>query len=240
MNRLHVIQRIADAVKCKVYLEIGVNTGEIFFQVRSPLKIAVDPDFKFSSFQRFKRGSVRPVFRGEREMFFEKTSDDFFNADSGILKNGIDVAFIDGLHTYDQVMRDVQNTLRFLNPAGIIILHDCNPLNASGAWPVKNSIREVLELAAAGKVSGWNGMWNGDVWKAVVHIRAAEKNLNLFTLDLDWGLGILSRGQMENPLDVTPDAIEQMTYSDLEKNRETFLNLKPPSYLDRFLKERSS
>jgi hypothetical protein len=232
-----VISRIVEATRCKTYVEIGVNTGEIFFNIHSPEKIAVDPHFKFSSAQRFKRTSLHKLSAGEREHFFETTSDDFFQSNAGALKNGIDVAFIDGLHTWEQVMKDVDNTLKFLNDGGVIILHDCNPLNEAGAWPVKNSIDEVLKLAGAGKIGGWNGMWNGDVWKAVAEIRSTRKDLNLFTLDLDWGLGILTRGGMENPLAFTHAEIEKMSYADLEKNRSSFLNLKHPEYLATFLKQ---
>ncbi|HLG03367.1 MAG TPA: class I SAM-dependent methyltransferase [Bacteroidia bacterium] len=237
MNRFNVIKQVADAVKCKTYMEIGVKSGEIFFQVKCPLKIAVDPCFNFSAWQRFKRRFILRLLTGNRELFFEKTSDDFFANHSKELSGGIDLAFIDGLHTHAQVMRDVQNTMKYLNPHGVIILHDCSPLNEAGAWPVKNLIGEVLELAAKGKINGWNGTWNGDVWKAVVQLRSELKDYNLFTLDLDWGLGILTRGKMEKNLSFNPAEIERMTYSDLEKQRELFLNLKHPAYLGEFLKQ---
>ena len=49
-----------------------------------------------------------------------KTSDDFFIDNT---KN-FDVIFIDGLHTYEQCQRDCINSLKFLNPGGILIIED--------------------------------------------------------------------------------------------------------------------
>ena len=64
------------------------------------------------------------------------TSDEFFANEAAFLeRRGIDVALIDGLHTYGQVVRDVENTLRYLRDDGIIVLHDCNPGRASVAPP---------------------------------------------------------------------------------------------------------
>ncbi len=40
-----------------------------------------------------------------------------------------DVIFVDGLHTYEQVHRDVQNSLRCLNKDGYIVMHDLLPRN---------------------------------------------------------------------------------------------------------------
>ena len=39
------------------------------------------------------------------------------------MKNSI-VFFIDGLHEYAQVKRDIENSLNFLEPNGVILLHD--------------------------------------------------------------------------------------------------------------------
>jgi predicted O-methyltransferase YrrM len=49
------------------------------------------------------------------------TSDEFFAANQFTF----DIVFIDGLH--DQVAKDIENSLRVLNPGGIIVMHDCNP-----------------------------------------------------------------------------------------------------------------
>ena len=60
---------------------------------------------------------------------FRKTSDDFFSLDAHKVfkENKIDVAFIDGLHTYEQSLRDAVNCLKYLNKGGLHYIHDCNP-----------------------------------------------------------------------------------------------------------------
>ena len=52
-------------------------------------------------------------------------SDDFFKTS----KDKFDVIFIDGLHTYDQVRRDVINSIKHLKEGGYIALHDMLPRN---------------------------------------------------------------------------------------------------------------
>ncbi|WP_260860727.1 class I SAM-dependent methyltransferase [Mycobacterium tilburgii] len=107
--------------------------------------------------------------------YFETTSDAFFANETAFLEQrGIDVALIDGLDTYPQAMRDVENTLRYLRDDGVIFLHDCNPRRA----PIADSAASYGEFRS--KYPWWDlswGLnivnrlvrpWTGDVWKAVV------------------------------------------------------------------------
>lgn len=94
------------------------------------------------------------------------SSDTFFDKEHTFLsKTGLDIAFIDGLHTFSQTLKDVQNTLRYLNKKGVIVLHDCNPLSEVAALPAK-SIREIQKL----NPPGFTGIWNGDVWKTIAYL----------------------------------------------------------------------
>lgn len=71
---------------------------------------------------------------------FKMTSDYFFEQEGDILKTkNIKVIYIDGLHTYEQVKRDIQNAVK----AGIPIIsgHDFSEKN----WPgVVKAVREIL------------------------------------------------------------------------------------------------
>lgn len=53
------------------------------------------------------------------------TSDDFFASNT----RTFDLVFIDGLYEAHQVLKYINNALRFLNPNGTILMHDCNPLS---------------------------------------------------------------------------------------------------------------
>jgi hypothetical protein len=233
MNRLTVLQKIIDRFKAKTYLEIGVQTGVIISNIKAPTKIGVDPHFLFS-----KKLKLRKLVGLLNFKTVEKTSDAFFNEDAKkILKYGIDVALIDGHHTYNQSLKDVQNCLTYLNPSGVIVMHDCNPDNYACAYPLRDSesIDSIMMLAEAGELPGWNGSWSGDVWKTIVHLRITNKDLNIFTLDLDWGLGIISRGKGEILSEISLDHLQKMDYWALEKNRAGLLNLMPPKYLNEYL-----
>jgi len=73
-------------------------------------------------------------------------SDTFFVQEKlRLSEHGLDVVFIDGLHTFLQSLKDVQNSLRYLNANGVIVLHDCNPLSEAAAFPAV-SIDEVQKI----------------------------------------------------------------------------------------------
>jgi hypothetical protein len=158
------------------------------------------------------------------------TSDDFFATESAFLEvRGIDVALIDGLHTYGQVVQDVENTLRYLGDDGVIVLHDCNPASASIAYPAA-SFADFYE-----QHRWWNVLWSGDVWKAIVYLRSIRDDLQVAVLNCDFGVGIIRRGLPESRLSYSPAEIESLTYKDLAADRERLLNVKPPKYLREFL-----
>lgn len=223
MNRIEIIKKIAEKTKVETYLEIGVEFGAVFYQIKAKRKIAVDPDFKIS----WKR-KLADLPNRLNAKYFRLTSDDFFAKHSSLFKrNKIDLAFVDGLHTYKQTTKDIENCLKYLSENGIIVVHDCSPPSEAAA----SSKREGAE-----KLSGWQGSWCGDVWKAIVYFRSAKNNLKIFTLDCDYGLAIITKGRPENMLDYSLEEIDEMDYKFLEANREKLLNLINPFYIDEFLK----
>ena len=142
MNRIKAAQQALDGRVKRVYLEIGVSRGMTFRRITADEKIAVDPAFKLSARSRRLADA-----KARATHYFETTSDAFFANETGFLEQrGIDVALIDGLHTYKQVLRDVENTLGYLRDNGVIVLHDCNPANAAIACPA-DVIRRLLSCA---------------------------------------------------------------------------------------------
>ena len=234
MNRLTVVQEIIDRIKAETYLEIGVRHGRIISKIKCKNKIGVDPAFKLSEGKKLKKFFGILKFKA-----YHMTSDEFFleHAEKAF-PSGIDVVLIDGFHTYGQALRDVENSLKYLNNNSIIVMHDCNPLNAASAMPVKESIKEVTDLANKGELPGWNACWNGDVWKTIVHLQIKRHDLEIFTLDLDWGLGIVTSGKNTSNISCTYKELEDADYTFLEKDRVNLLNLKPPRYLFEFLDRR--
>jgi hypothetical protein len=220
MHRSEVIQYLIDKKKCRRYLEIGVFNGEVFFKIQAPYKFAVDPQFRFVRETKYKM-----IFKNLSNInarYFSKTSDDFFKEDApkSFSKKKIDLCFIDGMHEFDFVLRDTLNTLKYLDDNGVIILHDCNPLTA-----------EAEVSFAKWQKRGLTGEWNGDVWKMIVRLRSLHDDINVFTLDTDQGLGIITKGTPHTKLNFTEEQIQRLTFNDFDSNREEWLNLKPESYL---------
>lgn len=227
MNRVRVVRAWMKRFPGGTYLEIGVQFGRSFAPVRAGRKIAVDPQLRIPRFARWiaERGAAQTHY-------FETTSDCFFAEQADLLAStGIDVALIDGLHTHEQTLIDVENTLRWLNEGGLIVMHDCNPKSAGQACP-------AASYEQFRKDHGRSWFWCGDVWKTIACLRSCRKDLEVLVLDGDYGVGIVRRGQPESMLDYSPDAIRAMPYEDLARDRQRLLNLKPASYYREFLRSR--
>jgi hypothetical protein len=229
MNRIKGVQRALARRVNPVYLEIGVSRGQAFQRINADVKIAVDPAFKLT-----ERSRELADAKALATYYFETTSDAFFANETAFLEeHPIDVALIDGMHTYEQVVRDVENTLRYLRDDGVIFLHDCNPPFALAGRRAESWDDFIAQQKGPLVI----GVWNGDVWKAIVHLRSTRHDLRIAVLKCDQGVGIVRKGSPESPLSYSPEEIEALTYADLKANRKRLLNLKPPRYLDEFLRE---
>jgi hypothetical protein len=226
MNRTDVIQRIIDKKQAKTYLEIGVANGTNFFPIRARQKIAVDPHFTFSR-QRKMRWTLKNLHNTVAQ-YHQSTSDSYFARKKPT--DRVDVVFIDGLHTYEQSLRDVINSLINLNGTGVIVVHDCNPPNQAAAYPAASS-KHAAEL----ELPGWTGEWCGDVWRTICYLRSHRADLRVFVLDCDYGLGIVTEGEADSCLDLSQEKLKEMTYESLVSDRRNLLNLKDESYLFQFL-----
>ncbi|RFD27131.1 biotin carboxyl carrier protein [Mycobacterium uberis] len=225
MNRIRVVRRALEGRTAPFYLEVGVSHGFAFRHIAADEKVAVDPAFKLSA-----RSRRLAAAQARATHYFETTSDAFFANETALLeRHAIDVALIDGLHVYEQVVRDVENTLRYLRDDGVIVLHDCNPKLASAGFPATS----YADFRAQNH--WWEGLWCGDVWKAIVHLRSTRTDLRIAVLDCDFGVGIIRKGSPEQPLSYSVEQIAALSYADLAADREHLLNLKPAAYLDEFL-----
>jgi len=214
--------------RLKNYLEIGVFNGHVFFRVKSNFKIAVDPEFAFDTLRKIGKILINPynLFNN----YFSKTSDDFFAQDAPSLfaQKKVEIALVDGMHEYEYALRDVENILKYLSDDGIIVMHDCNPQTAEEAGTYEQW-----------KSIGNTGQWNGDVWKTILHLRSFRKDIDVFVLDCDQGLGIVPKRKPENNPDLSLEQIKSFTYQDFDANRQQWINLKPVSYIYEYFKLKS-
>lgn len=229
MNRAKLIQLTIDVKRAKNYLEIGVFKGETFLQIHARRKMAVDPELKIKPKSKIK--SIRKNWSNFFSRYFPITSDEFFATRADLLRqHPLDVVFVDGLHTHAQTLMDVQNSLKYLKDDGVIIMHDCNPQSEAAAYPAKS-----YEHAKSLNLLGWTDEWSGDVWKCVAFLRATADDLHVFVLDCDHGLGVITRGKPESRLGISPVELDGLTYHDLKKSRQEFLNLKGVEYISKYL-----
>ena len=140
------------------YLEIGVAKGETFFRVEAKEKHAVDPRFRFeiASRNNFKN-----------EYYHNSTSDEFFSRPQRG-KKPFDVIFLDGLHTYNQTLRDFLNSLAVSHSKTIWIIDDTVPTDPIAA----EADLEKVRFARAIMGNQHDETWMGDVYKVVEFINS--------------------------------------------------------------------
>lgn len=170
----------------------------------SYLEIGVqNPDSNFNHISADLKDGVDPFPLAPCK--FVMTSDQFFEQN----KTKYDVIFIDGDHTFEQVYKDDLNSIRFLKENGVIVMHDCSPLTE---WHQRER----------DNVHKLDGPWNGTVWKAFIKLRMENENLEMFTIDADFGVGIIIP-QRRQKLFVCKENIYE--YRVFDKYRKEALNL---------------
>ena len=179
--RWDLIEYLINKYNYSDYLEIGCDQDQLFSKVRIKNKTGVDP---------ISGGNIR------------KTSDEFFREN----KNKFDIIFIDGLHTYNQVKKDILNSISCLKDEGIVLVHDCMP--------------DSLSKQA---VPRYRMSWNGDVWKAIVDLRQNE-NLEIYTCKIDQGLGVIKKKRNSSILKLEKN-IKDLKFKDYYKNYVKYLRV---------------
>ena len=217
MKRFDLINKLISDNKFKNYLEIGVcHPEECFNKINCENKDSVDPGYE---------NPHNPVK-------YKMTSDDFFNWLNKLdgPNKRYDVIFIDGLHLSWQVKNDIENSLKYLNDDGYIILHDCNPPDIFYA-------RENYATTEYGScIPGDNIFnWNGTVWKAIYDIRANKKDLHCCTIDTDYGLGVI-RKNLNNDTELISHHNYFYEYNKMQLNRNEDLGLISISDIDDWIK----
>ncbi|HML10167.1 MAG TPA: methyltransferase domain-containing protein [Stellaceae bacterium] len=153
---LATLGQLHQAIAPQLYFEIGVRHGRSL-ALASGNAIAVDPapDLQTAS----PPGAT----------IFRETSDFFFLGKAQReLARGVDLAFIDGMHRSEYVLRDVMNVERFARPTLVAAIDDVFP-----SHPVQ---------AARDRRSR---VWCGDVWKIPYILARYRPDLLMLRLDVE-------------------------------------------------------
>lgn len=141
----------------RTYLEIGVEFGlTLRLSERSERAVGVDPNPR-------PRHRLPPHTR-----VFAERSDDFFSAHSRqdiFGEHWVDLAFIDGMHRFEYVLRDFCNVEAWCAPSATVILHDCLPVA-----PISAERERQTQF------------WVGDTWKALECLLECRPDLRILLI----------------------------------------------------------
>lgn len=144
-------------LKPATYLEIGVETGSSLQYAKAPTRaIGIDPEIEIVHSQQ------------TWVKLYKLPSDDFFklhDARAAFDGQDIDLAFIDGLHTFDQALKDFINVERYSKSTTVALFHDILPLIPVTATRERESI-----------------IWLGDTWKTIALLIKHRPDLKIFTI----------------------------------------------------------
>lgn len=151
---LTVLTGLHERLKPASYLEIGVRAGaSLALALPETRAVGVDP---------------RPVIDRRitaRARLYPIPSDEFFNRYQPLEELGVPrlaMSFIDGLHHFEQVLKDFINVERWSDAETVIVLHDCLPVTRCAA-------DRIPRLQ----------MWCGDVWKMIPCLKKHRPDLTI-------------------------------------------------------------
>ena len=225
ISRMQLIQHAIDVLSARTYLEIGVDQGQTFSVVKVPVQIGVDPIAPAPD--------VVETLKRPGASYFATTSDDFFAQHAPTaLASGCDVVFVDGLHTYGQTYRDIQNSLKYLNPGGVILVHDCLPASAEEA-----RVAETYDEAWRLNGPDWSGLWTGDGWKSIVAVRSGHTPGQACVLNCDHGVAVVHKSSEPPPLSMTLPEIDRLDYATLAADPAKIIGLSLPAKFNAILNQ---
>ncbi|MDA8430842.1 MAG: class I SAM-dependent methyltransferase [Geobacteraceae bacterium] len=110
---------------------------------------------------------------------FPVTSDDFFvghDLREVLERETFDLGFIDGLHLFEQALKDFINLERYARKDSVVLIHDCLPIA-----PI------VAERERC------TGFWTGDVWRIIPCLKTFRPDLKIMTIPTKpSGLGVVT------------------------------------------------
>ncbi|MFT6285969.1 MAG: putative O-methyltransferase YrrM [Halieaceae bacterium] len=199
----YLLKRIHQEYQPKGYLEIGVSKGKSMALANAETHVVgIDPAFQIDA-EISAQARLFPI-----------PSDDFFaryNLFDELRYEQLDIVFIDGLHLFEQVLKDFVNVERYANKNTVVLIHDCFP---------------VSELTAERNRS--TNFWTGDVWKIIPCLHRERPDLNVNVIPCrPSGLGIITglnpqSTHLASNLDSLMAHYAALGYQDIPEDRDHY------------------
>ena len=151
-----VLKRFHEWLAPARYIEIGVEDGLSLALAKMDTRcIGIDP------FPKVK------INLSLNTRIFETTSDIFFSTldVQGVLGGSVDLALVDGLHLFEQTLRDFINVEKYSRPTSVILVHDTLPLDS-----ITSRRKQTTQF------------WSGDVWKIVPCLKKYRSDLTIINI----------------------------------------------------------
>lgn len=145
------------------YLEVGCASGDMTSSLpcRTATGVDVASHVDWDTYR----------IKYPHALFYKMTSDEFFKLlDTGPEVVTYDLIFIDGDHDKDQVLKDVDNSLRHLADGGLIAMHDTYP-------PTMDYTHEK---------------WSGTAYLAAQELRK-RTDIEVYTFPVTYGLTLVGK-----------------------------------------------
>lgn len=189
-----VLGWLHEGLQPDTYLEIGIRSGESLAHAAASTRcIGIDPEPQL------------PDPTPANWEIHTCTSDAYFAGPAAKdLTGGFAFGFIDGLHTYDQVVADFVHLERYARPESVVVLHDCIPLDA--------------ETGARERTTAF---WTGDVWKATVWLMLERPELDVRMIPTGpSGLCIVRGfGAADASRSTSTASVDALTFADYDAGR---------------------
>ena len=153
-TRADRLNALAKRIGAERYLEIGVARGFTFTAVDVPYKVAVDPAFRFDT-----SAHASPT------TFFHQVPSDTFFSELAERHGRFDLIYVDGLHTFEQTLRDFTASLAFAHDGTVWLIDDTVPTGRLASLASQAKTRRYRKLLRIK-----DGRWMGDVFKVVFAI----------------------------------------------------------------------
>ncbi|WP_205474588.1 class I SAM-dependent methyltransferase [Nocardioides sp. SYSU D00038] len=177
--RHQVVRRLLATYDDPRYLEVGVSAGRTFHQLAASTMVAVDPEFRFdhvAAAREHPHATYHPV-----------TSDEYFGTVIG-RDDKFEVVYLDGLHTFEQTLRDLLNALEHLTPDGVVVIDDVRPPSYHASLPDLSQVARLREAAGDPTKA-----WMGDVYRLVWFIDTFCQQLTWRTVANNHGQAVVWR-----------------------------------------------